>query len=202
MKKRLSEKFENWILREMAGQPAERQTQSTRGSTTTTRKLRKLMEKNWSGTVVDFWLDIDPNRTIPPYQDNNNRRPPRCQSLIISPAFLDENYKEWENWLRILKNLKTTQDYLEDYEGQFGNLRSGKGRPYFGQPGKGELKKDSGKRGRKHLNARVFQFILDRVKAQDPLKLNEIYSHAKKIQTESVHGRREKESQKAVGRDN
>ena len=177
---RLSEKFENWILREWRVNPQKDKLKAP-GQDYDYGELRNLW-KNRPGTVIDFWLNTDPNRTVPPYQDNNNRRPPRCQSLILSPAFLDENYKEWEKWLHSLKVLDSTRNYLENYEDQFSeeSLASGKGRSYFRQPEKGELRKDSSKRGRKHLDARVFQFIFDRVKAEDPLKLNEIYSHAKK----------------------
>ena len=195
---RLSEKFENWILREWRVNPQKDKLKAP-GKDYDYGELRNLW-KNRSGTVVDFWLNTDPNWTVPPYQDNNNRRPPRCQSLILSPAFLDENYKEWETWLRILKGLDSTQDYLEDYENQFSeeNLTSGKGRSYFGQPDKGELKKDSGKRSGKHLNARVFQFILDRVKAEDPLNLNEIYSHAKKYRQNQSTSEEKKKARKLL----
>ena len=43
---------------------------------------------------------------------------------------------------------------------------------------------DSQKRNMDDVDARVLHFILDRSKASDPLKLNEIYSRAKKIRQE------------------
>ena len=178
---RLSEKFENWILREWRINPQKDKLKGE-GKPYDYKELRNKWN-NKSGTIIDFWLNTDPNWTVPPYQDNNNRRPPKCQSLILNLEFLDNHYGEWRNWLGLLKGLKSIQNYLGNYENQFSQerLKSGKKRPYFGQPIEGELKKDSGKRGQKHLDARVFQFILDRVKAEDPLKLNEIYSHTKKL---------------------
>ena len=178
---RLSEKFENWILREWRINP-QKDKLKAEGKPYDYKELKNKWF-NKSGTIIDFWLNTDPNWTVPPYQDNNNRRPPRCQSLILNPEFLDNHYGEWKDWLEILKGLKSTRNYLEDYQNQFSGerLKSGKKKPYFGQPIEGELRKDSGKRAQKHLDARIFQFILDRVKAEDPLKLNEIYSHTKKL---------------------
>ena len=59
----------------------------------------------------------------------------------------------------------------------------GKNTSYFSDATefKGKLKKDSGRRSEKSLDTHILQFIFDRVKANDSLNLNEIYSHAKKI---------------------
>ena len=55
------------------------------------------LKKDWQGynenpdkTIIDFWLNTDPVYTIPPYQDNNNRRPPKCQSLILNTHFFEK----------------------------------------------------------------------------------------------------------------
>jgi len=88
---RLSEKFENWILREWRINP-EKDKLKIDGATYAHKKLRSQW-KGKSGTIVDFWLNTDPNLTIPPYQDNNNRRPPKCQSLLLNVGFLNRKCK-------------------------------------------------------------------------------------------------------------
>ena len=175
---RLSKLFDRWILREWRANQ-EKDKDKAQGK----QKLYKDWKdapKDKPDTVIDFWLETDPFFTIPPYQDNNNRRPPRCQSLILNPTFLDKHYAEWQNWLEELKELKPVQDHLDKFEDELSEIKSGKGRAYFSAEAKGELKKDSGRRTPKDLNARLLQFIFDRVKADDPLSLNEIYSHTKR----------------------
>jgi len=182
---RLSEKFENWILREWRINP-EKDKLKIDGATYAHKKLRSQW-KGKSGTIVDFWLNTDPNLTIPPYQDNNNRRPPKCQSLLLNVGFLNRKckykykYKDWLKWLSELKKIESVHNYLGNYEEQLKGLKSGKGRCYFSGERKGKLRADSGRRSMAELDARVLQFIFDRVKAEDGLNLNEIYSHAKKI---------------------
>ncbi len=175
---KLTEKFANWILREWRVNP-QKDKLKAKGEQYDYNKLKNKWQ-NKSGKVVDFWLDTDPNLTIPPYQDNNNRRPPKCQSLILNVGYLDAKYPAWESWTQQLKDKEEAQDHLEDYEDTLKELKSGKSKSYFGNEITGEPKKDSGRRSFKQLEARVLQFILDRVKDDDPFKLNEIYSHAKK----------------------
>ena len=70
------------------------------------RRIIKALKKRWtkhSGGIVDFWMTEAPISTIPPYQDNNNRRPPRCQSLILHAGFLDQKYPRWKEWLSLLE---------------------------------------------------------------------------------------------------
>ncbi len=150
--------------------------------------------------VVDFWVKTNPFLTIPPYQDNNNRRPPKCQSLILNAGFLKSKYPKWQSWLQELKSLQPVKDYLGDYKGKIKELKSGKGKIYFSEDKdyKGSLLKDSGRRSMVELDARVLQFILDRVKAEDPLNLNEIYSHAKKYKQSQSTDEEKKDSKKKL----
>ena len=174
---RLSKKFENWILREWRVNP-QKDKLKAKGADYDYKKLKDKWNSR-SGTVIDFWLTTDPNLTVPPYQDNNNRRPPKCQSLILNVNYLDTKYPDWQKWVQEL--MQQSQDYLENYKEELEKLKSGKDKPYFSDEEKRKLKQDSGRRSLKQLEARVLQFIFDRVKANDPLNLNEIYSHAKKI---------------------
>ncbi|APD50479.1 type II-B CRISPR-associated RNA-guided endonuclease Cas9/Csx12 [Francisella hispaniensis] len=133
------------------------------------------------GDFVGFLLELDPCRTIPPYLDNNNRKPPKCQSLILNPKFLDNKYPNWQQYLQELKKLQTVQNYLGNFEIDLKDLKSSKEQPYFVKYKSSNQQIASGQRDYKDLDARVLQFIFDRVKASDELLLNEIYSHAKKL---------------------
>ncbi|MBQ3775044.1 MAG: type II-B CRISPR-associated RNA-guided endonuclease Cas9/Csx12 [Ruminobacter sp.] len=51
--------------------------------------------------ITDLLLAQDPVFTIPPYEDQNNRRPPVDQTLLLSPQSLDAHYPEkWELWVQ------------------------------------------------------------------------------------------------------
>ena len=174
--------FSNWILREwrVDFSKDKDKAQDERGDYS---KLRSDWTKcrNSQGNVVEFWLNTHPNYSIPPYQNNNNRHPPRCQSLILNADFLDRNYPQWQEWLEILKDSPTVKDYLGNFECQLNELRSGRNRSYFTDAGSSSRKVKSGIRSTKHRDARVFQLILDRSKQLDPLNLNEIFSYVKKL---------------------
>ncbi|QUE30581.1 type II-B CRISPR-associated RNA-guided endonuclease Cas9/Csx12 [Francisella philomiragia] len=137
--------------------------------------------QNIKSSIIEFLADLDPCRTIPPYQDNNNRKPPKCQSLILNPKFLDTKYPEWQSWLDKLKSIQSVKEYLAIFEDDLKDLKTGKGQPYFIETKSSNKQIASGQRDKKDLDARVLQFIFDRVKASDDLLLNEIYSQAKKV---------------------
>ena len=199
-KDRITELFERWILHEWRVNP-QKDKQKAPGADYDYKTL-KTNWKEWkekNNGLIGFWLQTDPGLTIPPYQDNKNRRPPKCQSLLFNVHFLDHKYPTWEDWLAELKKLQFVKTYLGDYEEELRKLKSGKGKSYFNESAdyKGSLLEDSGRRSIKELNARVLQFIFDRVKAEDELRLNEIYSHAKKYrQLEST------EEEKQIAKDN
>ncbi|MDD9883095.1 MAG: type II-B CRISPR-associated RNA-guided endonuclease Cas9/Csx12 [Gammaproteobacteria bacterium] len=175
---RITRLFERWVLREW--RVGEKDKDKADGGKWTYLELKNRWNQR-GGSVVDFWLETPPEYTIPPYQDNNNRRPPKCQSLLLNVGFLNRKYGGWREWLGELKGVESVRDYLGDYEGQLKELESGKGMRYFGDERAGKPLTDSGRRSMAELDARVLQFILDRVKAEDALNLNEIYSYAKKI---------------------
>ena len=54
------------------------------------RRWKCWRETKGCEKVIRFWLENPPIYTIPPYQDNNNRRPPKCQSFILNVCCLDK----------------------------------------------------------------------------------------------------------------
>ena len=92
-----------------------------------------------------------------------------------------------------MTNIEPVKDHLYGYIDELGNLKSGKGESYFSDETTRLRKKSGEQKSKKEIKAgnverrkleerdtRVLQFIFDRVKAHDPLELNEIYSHTKK----------------------
>ena len=198
--KRLAESFDNWIMKQW--RVGEKDRDKKRGEKGDYQELRRKWKKQKSGTVVNFWLETDPFYTIPPYQDINNRRPPRCQSLVLNAKCLDEEYPKWKEWLKNLsksdlnkEDLPSTKEYLGDYKEKLEGLESSSKKSYFANSENTKISKYQ--RSKDDLSARVFQFILDRAKDSDPLKLNEIYSYAKKYHqcqsTDEKKGKAERE---------
>ena len=196
---RLDDKLKHWVKNIWRVNPEKDKEKADEGKYSY-KCLKNKLEKNKN--IINFFLKEDPNWTIPPYQNKDNRHPPKCQSLILNTNYLDQHYKDWESWLDKLKEglKKEGSDYLGDYEKELNSLTSARGKGYFNQKIESNLKKDSGKRTKKHLKARLLQFIFDRVKKEDPFKLNHIFSHTKKLRqirqnikdNESVEAEKEK----------
>ena len=139
-----------------------------------------IIQKTSKGSIITFLINLHPAHTVPPYQDNNNRNTPKCQSLILNPKFLDKAYPDWLVYLYELKTIPDVKEYLGDYKEQLAELLTSKGKKYFVKS-KPCNRNNNGLHDDKDLAARELQFIFDRVKANDLLLLNQIYSIAKKI---------------------
>lgn len=62
--------------------------------------------------TVDLLCSVSPYDTIPPYEDQNNRRPPIDQTLLLNPKAMDEAYgSQWEIWAN---NLLAACPMMED----------------------------------------------------------------------------------------
>ena len=58
--------------------------------------IRTIIE---SKDCIKTLTEINPVDTIPPYEDQNNRRTPVDQTLLLSPKSLDKKYGDkWEKW--------------------------------------------------------------------------------------------------------
>ena len=197
---RITHLFDRWILKEWRVDP-EKDKLKAEGEIADYQELKKQWQV-WqrSGSIIDFWLNTDPNYTVPPYQDNNNRRPPKCQSLILNVGFLNENYPQWRAWINDLKEVPSVKGYLKGYTKELAELESGKRKKYFSDTEENprEPLTNSGRRSMAELDARILQFIFDRVKSEDDLKLNEIYSHAKKVKQNTRDGKSTKDASKKL----
>ncbi len=62
-------------------------------------------------TFINFLTSCDPKKTIPPYEDMNNRNIGGSPVLYLNEEYLNKNFKEWNEWL---KNLyENYEDNLE-----------------------------------------------------------------------------------------
>lgn len=155
--------------------------------------IQDIKNNQAKGSVIECLINLEPCKTIPPYQDNNNRKPPKCQSLILNPAFLDNAYPQWQDFLTDLKKLDSVKNYLSNFKDDLVDLKTGKGHAYFVEQKNSNKQISSGQRDYKDLDARVLQYVFDRVKVKDVLLLNEIYSHAKKLK-QNASGEEEKKN--------
>ena len=78
--------------------------------------------KRSSLALIDQFTDatqllksLDPTWTIPPYEDQDNRRPPKDQTLLLSPTALTQQYGDkWVVWCQ--KLLSHTPEWSEGVE--------------------------------------------------------------------------------------
>lgn len=112
-----------------------------------------------SKNIVETLCTIDPLRTIPPYEDQNNRNPPIDQTLLLSPEALDKNYpNKWEKWVELLtKEKPEVADGIDDIV----KLTDRKSRK--------DIKKASSYTQNKIKNSYILQRLLDLSKTKAPI---------------------------------
>lgn len=65
--------------------------------------------------ILETLCEINPVETIPPYEDQNNRKPPVDQTLLLNPLALDKQYTKWIKWAQIfIDNIKFIDDDLDE----------------------------------------------------------------------------------------
>ncbi|CAC9599502.1 hypothetical protein [uncultured Gammaproteobacteria bacterium] len=55
----------------------------------------EILKLKSNSNILDIFTTLDPVKTIPPYEDQNNRRPPKDLTLRLKPVSLDINLKNW-----------------------------------------------------------------------------------------------------------
>ncbi len=121
------------------------------GSEDRARRRELLASLERSQDVFSWLCTTDPVQTIPPYEDQNNRRPPKCATLYLSPEGLDHHYSSWMDVVRRLiqsDKLGLEKDILLPQE-------------------------PSGASDRRR-KARILQRVLDTSKALDPYHIREL----------------------------
>lgn len=76
------------------------------------RKILAMRDRS----IMEVFTAQEPNLTIPPYEDQNNRRPPRCMSVRLDEAKLDRAAPDWRHWVRALRDSPLNR-YLDEAVG-------------------------------------------------------------------------------------
>ncbi|MEM4270931.1 MAG: HNH endonuclease domain-containing protein, partial [Candidatus Pacearchaeota archaeon] len=67
------------------------------------KKILDYFIKKQNSTILDFFFSHDPEITIPPYEDQNNRNVVHCQSLLLDAKKMDNQFGEI--WRKIANKL-------------------------------------------------------------------------------------------------
>ncbi|GAB4438665.1 MAG: hypothetical protein OHK0011_21400 [Turneriella sp.] len=82
-----------------------------RKSDTEYSNRQQMIEYCQKNGLYRAFTETNPELTIPPFEDQNNRRPPTCTSLHLDEARLDQRYPEWRTWTK--KLLEPRQNLYE-----------------------------------------------------------------------------------------
>lgn len=74
--------------------------------------LETLKQHN---SILEAIYSLEPSTTIPPFEDQNNRQPPRCQTMLLDPARLDQRYPQWQKILELLMKHYADEYGLNDF---------------------------------------------------------------------------------------
>ncbi len=113
--------------------------------------LLTLLEKK---SIIEVLTRESAFKSIPPYEDQNNRRPPRCQSLLLKPESLEYHLSSWKTILAKLLKAEERRKY--------GNHEIGK---------MDEISKSVKDRTKEEKASMVLQRFLDRNIKLDPYQL-------------------------------
>ncbi len=75
---------------------------------------QKEILKNIDNIVVDFLIKLDPFKTIPPFEDQDNRHPQKDATLFINEQFLDNNFSFWRQLLKCF--IEKDENLLENLD--------------------------------------------------------------------------------------
>ena len=110
----LQERAVRWYFNDAKFEQGQEQLDASKLRNVLIRALKYLRsnDKEWSASQkqiiqslessdneLDVLAGLDPDRTIPPYEDQNNRRPPEDQTLYLNPKALSSEYGDkWKSW--------------------------------------------------------------------------------------------------------
>ena len=72
--------------------------------------------------AISLWLDKSPKETIPPFEDQNNRRPPVCQSLLININAIEQWLPQWRQTIKNLILAYRREDLLSNMLSQWDGI--------------------------------------------------------------------------------
>jgi len=119
------------------------------------KATRKALLARRHESILKVWLETHPALSVPPFEDQDNRRPPRCQSLLLDPARLDAALP---NWKTITRKLLAADPGLDE---ELENRPAAQGWPM-------EMPKSHPWRGDDNQLAHILQRALDRSRERDP----------------------------------
>lgn len=119
---------------------------------------RKTLLARRKEPLLKAWLETEPKLSIPPFEDQDNRRPPQCQSLLLDPARLDAAFP---NWKIVARKLLATNPGLDD---ELSPAPPAKGWPM-------KTPKNHAWRGEDNYLAHILQRALDRSRDRDAYRL-------------------------------
>ncbi|MCX7820196.1 MAG: type II-B CRISPR-associated RNA-guided endonuclease Cas9/Csx12 [Brevinematales bacterium] len=132
--------------------------------------------------ILEFWFELDPIETIPPYEDMNNRNIPLCQTLYLDPEKLNEKFKGWKAILNKLleeeKDSKIKEGLLEN---KWDSIE--KHKIFYHDLYKKCHLKLKPKISKDDLLARTLQRFFDRVRDKDPYKFR-LIALSKKVDSD------------------
>lgn len=139
------------------------------------REAKKKNRSNWlvrldmhtpsRDAMWDLLTKYSPAETIPPFEAQNNRRPPKCQSLLLNPDRLDQSWPavsddalpEWRIWAQALAraepNLATDLMNLAGFDARAMHRRN----PL----------RNRNKQANRYHDARLLQRVFDRRRDSD-----------------------------------
>lgn len=127
------------------------------------RGRRRALLAHRDKPLLDVWLEVDPKLSVPPFEDQDNRRPPRCQSLLLDPQKLEEMLPAWQV---ITRKLLTANPGIDE---ELENRPLAKGWPM-------KTPAVHPWRGDENYLARLLQRVLDRSRERDRYSLRLLVS--------------------------
>jgi len=126
--------------------------------------------QNSDRAMIEILATLDPKKTIPPYEDQNNRRPPKDKTLRLKPSSLDKQLPDWETLTQSLIQHYCLPPIQENHIEKIDiteNLQACT-----------SVQKRQKETQARHILANALHRILDRTSLLDPYKLRWQVNHS------------------------